>query len=233
MKETTRGGLTVNEENLTYCERMLYFLTESCLVICGIPVIVLFFLGIVDGLVQLVEQDDYTKWIYAEKTIKVAAGGDSDDVSDMLETHLYMSCTICLVLVIVYGQLLFGAIKIFYKYSGAVYTLILGLAVLLNSWSAVWVADNDCTDTTYYATAIANNAIIYGLVFFMLVGILILFLIGFCTSSGSDKKVAGENTIREPNEDKPKAPIGNGQENENDGSQTNAKRNSESKDEGK
>lgn len=230
--KVANSGIDGQELNLTSCERMLYILTEACIVICSIPVLMLFVLGVSNGLVQLIEEDDYLKWIVLEKVKKVSTGGDSDDVSDMLKTHLYVSGIFWFTLVVIYGQMLFGAIQMLYKYSGLVFTIVLVIILAFNSWTVSWVFDNDCEDTTYYSLAIASNFIIYGLVALMIIGILILFLIGLWSSSGSTQKISGENKIKSQQESQEDKPV-NGSESEENRRKLDARRTREPLNEGK
>lgn len=230
--KTANSGIDGTELNLTTCERLLYILTEACIVICSIPVLMLFVLGVTNGLVQLIQEDDYIKWIAIEKAKEVASGGNSDDVSDMLKTHLYVSGIFWFTLVVIYGQMLFGAIQILYKYTGLAFVVTLVLILAFNSWTVSWVFNDDCTDTTYYSLAIASNFIIYGLVALMLIGILILFLIGLWSSSGSSQKVSGEKRAKLEQESQEDKPV-NGSESDENQRKIDARRTREPINEGK
>jgi len=190
-------GLTIQKKQLTTLDRWLYYLTESVLLIAGIPAVILFFIGVVNGLIMLVQQDEYQKCIFEEKVKKLVAGKDPDEVSDMLQWHLRGSAIWCFVIVILYGQIMFSVIRVLYKYTGAVVIMFLVFILAFNSVSVAWVSSNACDKTDYYAMAITNNTIIYILVLLTLIFSLILTSIGLCSGADKDEKVSNKEESQE------------------------------------
>lgn len=103
--------------------RIFYILTESVLVAAGIPSIIFFFFGIVNGLLLLIQQDEYLKCIYTEKAKAVLNGGSTGDVKDRIEGHLTGSTVVWWVLIILYAQCLFMIVRSAYPFSGLAYLI--------------------------------------------------------------------------------------------------------------
>lgn len=188
------GDAPAVKEKITPCDRKLNILTEAILIVGGIPALILFILASASGMVLLVEQDDYDKWIATKKAKKILAGGNSDDVSDLLEWNLTGSviCAYCFILL--YTQILFFVVPFLYKYTGLLIILVLTLTVGFNIAATVWLLDNDWDDTTYYYTAIANNVLQYILSILVLtVSLLILWWAG---SKASNDSARVSNEIR-------------------------------------
>lgn len=87
MKETVLE-FNRREQKLSQFDKVMYYVTESYLIIGGIPSIILFFLAIVTSLLLITEQDEYETCIDRYKTLKILTGGSSGDVSNMLKWHL-------------------------------------------------------------------------------------------------------------------------------------------------
>lgn len=96
----------------------LYFLTESVLIVGGIPSIIMFFVAVVTGLILLIQEDNYLKCIIPRKAL-------SNDVDDRMENHLNGSMVVAFALVIIYAQILFVIWKLIYKWSGLIYMVAL------------------------------------------------------------------------------------------------------------
>lgn len=103
--------------------RIFYVLTESVLVVAGIPSIIFFFFGIVNGLLLLIQQDEYLKCIYTEKAKAVLNGGSTGDVKDRMEDHLTGSTVVWWVLIVIYAQCLFIIVRSAYPFSGLAYLI--------------------------------------------------------------------------------------------------------------
>lgn len=99
----------------------LFYLNESILIFGGIPSILYFIVGIINGVFLLVQQDDYDKCIFLEKAAKIAGGKDPDDVSDLLKWHLISSTIAAWVLIVCYSLILFNVAPTFYQFFGVIY----------------------------------------------------------------------------------------------------------------
>ncbi|CAI2376036.1 unnamed protein product [Moneuplotes crassus] len=176
----------------TSCDRSLYVLTEATLIVGAIPSVILFILAISTCLILLIEQDDYDKCIATKKAQKILAGGNSDDISDYLDWNLTGSSIASYVFLIFYGQMLFLIMPFLYKYTGVLIILVMTLMFGFNIAATIWIIDNDCDDTTYYYTAIANNAIQYILSILVLLVSLIVFCCAGSKSSNDSARVANE-----------------------------------------
>lgn len=150
-----------NQKGESGFDKFMYYMTESFLVVGGLPCVILFFLATVSCLIKLVDQDGYEKCIYTEKVKKILSGKSQDDVSDMLEWHLWGSAICGYIIVIVYSLMLFTVIKPLYKFTGLIFIVTLILVLAFNSVSTSWLASNECDDTSYYRMAITNNIVLY------------------------------------------------------------------------
>jgi hypothetical protein len=101
--------------------RIFYLLTESVLVVCGIPSILFFFMGLINGLLLLIQQDEYLTCILTAKANAVLAGGSANDIKDRMEGHLTGSTVVWWVMILLYAQCLFMVVKSAYPFSGLVY----------------------------------------------------------------------------------------------------------------
>jgi hypothetical protein len=102
-------------------DRIFHLLTESVLVVCGIPSILFFFIGIINGLLLLIQQDEYMICITNGKANAILAGGSENDIKDRMEGHLTGSTVVWWVLILLYAQCLFMVFKNAYPFSGLVY----------------------------------------------------------------------------------------------------------------
>jgi hypothetical protein len=104
-------------------DRIFHLLTESVLVVCGIPSIIFFFIGIINGLLLLIQQDEYLICIATRKANAILAGGSENDIKDRMEGHLTGSTVVWWVMIILYAQCLFMVVKSAYPFSGLVYII--------------------------------------------------------------------------------------------------------------
>ena len=192
--KSSRKGLAVEEKNVNGCERILYALTESSLVIWGLPTLILIALMITTNIIILIDQDNYDKCIESKKVAKVAAGGNSDDISDMLKWHLRGSVIWWYVYILVYAQIIFSTIKCLYKYSGLFLLIVQTSIIGYNVASIIWLTDNDWDDTRYYYLAIANNVLLTLLPILSIFIIIIVSWWGACSSSND--KINAESSVK-------------------------------------
>lgn len=196
-----------------------YFLTEAILVVGVIPTVLYFFVGVINGLLLLIEQDEYLTCIAQEKVNKILAGKSQDDVSDMIEWHLIGSTIVAWTMIILYSNILFIICPYVYKWSGIAYVVAMILSLAFHCVAAVWLSSNKCDDTSLYGMAMFNTVFFFIYLLFMTVFILVLFLKGVIAhNKQNSKKKDDDEKIEESeermlpekdnNEDKPNSNTG-------------------------
>lgn len=131
------------EKSVSKPNPIFYLLTESILVVGGIPTVLFFIVGIINGFLLLIEQHNYLICIAKEKYANVLAGKSQDDVSDMIEWHLIGSTIVAWTLIVLYTQILFIVIPQVYKWSGVVYAVVFVLCLAFHCVAPVWIANNE------------------------------------------------------------------------------------------
>lgn len=94
MEKAIVAEFSKREDKLTQFEKVMYYITESYLIIGGIPAVILFFLATVTSLIQIIDYDEYETCINRYKTLKILTGGSTGDVPNMLWWHL-LGSAIC------------------------------------------------------------------------------------------------------------------------------------------
>jgi len=200
-----------------------YFLTEAVLIWGWLPTILFFILGAVNGLLLLVEQDNYDICVFGEKIAKVISGDDPNDVSDMLEWNLIGSSIVAWTHVIVYSQILFSMITSLYKYTGLIYVIVMVGSLAFHIVAAVWLSNDKCDGTSYYKMGIVNAVYFFTFFILMFTLILILFLRGIIIYSRkqSQNKDKEQDALAEseermvPEKDNPKGDLKENDDNKN------------------
>ena len=78
-----------------------YFVTEAILVVGGIPSIIFFITGLINGILHLTEQKDYEICIAVKKF-------NGDDPNDHIPEYLIGASVVAWVMIVLYGQILFA-----------------------------------------------------------------------------------------------------------------------------
>lgn len=175
----------------------IYIIAESFLIISGIPTILFFFVGVINGLILLTEQPYYDVCIASKVVTKIAAGGSSSDVPNMLKAHIIGSTTCLWALIIVYFQILFMLIKPLYRVSGILYFLVLLGSMIFHSVAAKWLDDNQCTDTKIYGLAMFNTIFFFILFGVIMTGASVLFIRGLAINCCKKKPGTGQKKKEE------------------------------------
>lgn len=63
-------------------------LAESILISGALPIVLFFFVGVINSVILMVYQSEYTTCIAIKKVEKVLAGGSQSDISDNLKGHI-------------------------------------------------------------------------------------------------------------------------------------------------
>lgn len=78
-----------------------YFITEAVLIIGGIPSIIFFITGLVNGILHLTEQRDYEICVLTKKF-------NNDETNDHIPEYLIGASVTAWVLIILYGNIMFS-----------------------------------------------------------------------------------------------------------------------------
>ena len=84
-----------------------------------------------------------------------------------------------------------------YPFSGLIYIISLVGALGFHIAGIVWLAEDDCTDTTWYGMALANTIVFFTFFIIILIGSLITFFVGFSTYSKKNTKVQNRDKENE------------------------------------
>ena len=182
------------EEEVSSWSKFMNYLSDSFLVLGALPVIILFFEGWVTSILLMTEWYDYQTWILTKKAAKILSGGNSNDISDMLKWHMIGSAISAFVFVIFYYQALIGFIPYIYRASGIFLSIWWGIMLIFNAIATYWLSANDCSDTTYYIMSSVNDALIFGISLFSLIGCFLMALIGIWVNSSPKPRVAASDT---------------------------------------
>lgn len=173
----------------------LYFITEAVLIVGGIPSVIFFFMGVINGLLLLVEQREYEKWI-ALKTIALGHSPNND-----IKEMLLGSTILAWILVVFYSQILFDLVRWLYKLSGIIYILWMLGGFGFHITGSVWIDENDWTDTHLYKMAVANNVWFYVYFVVMLAIVAIIFFQNLGSYNKTHTAVATNRRAVEHNQD--------------------------------
>ena len=146
----------------------------------------------------MTEWYDYQTWILTKKAAKILSGGNSNDISDMLKWHMIGSAISAFVFVIFYYQALIGFIPFMYRVSGLFLSIWWGIMLIFNAIATYWLSANNCSDTTYYIMSSVNDALIFGISLFSLIGCFLMALIGIWVNSSPKPRVAASNLCSLP-----------------------------------
>jgi hypothetical protein len=167
-----------------------YFVTEAVLIVGGIPSIIFFIAGVINGLLLMIEQKDYDICI-AKKDLL------NQDDDDNIKEQLLGSTIVAWILIVLYGQILFSCVHKVYPYSGVIYLVTMLGCLGFHITGIVWIAQNDCTSEHLYGLALFNA--IWFFIYFavMLTAVLILFFSALSGYNKSHRAVANNKKDNE------------------------------------
>lgn len=176
-------GEPESSENKPMKHPFLHIITEAVLVIGGIPTVIMFMTGIINGILLLVENKDYMVCIIKHQL------KNEGDVYDHMKDHLVGSTIVAWVLIIIYGQILFILPKFSYFIAGVLYLIAMLGGFGFHIAGIVWLAGNDCTDTHLYGMAVYNTVLFYLYFVIMITVLLTLVLKGIKSHNKQHKRV--------------------------------------------
>ena len=162
-------------------------LNELYIVAGAIPAFVFYVMGLVTGILVMIEEDDY------QSCLNLGSSGD-----EHIKGHLRGSAAWGLGFTLVYGQMVFKAFDFLYIWSGIVMSVGILAGLAIHILNAIWFVESDCDDTIYYRLAMANTILFFTLVGLMVIAIVVLLIIMCCRRK---KNATGPSELAEEKEE--------------------------------